>query len=168
MPWPACSYQISITNESQDTVKLMERYWHITNGWVGQAGRLGIQADGQVAGAYLFQTWSSKLVYCCAECACLMCWLAPPQQLPPTAGPFPCCLPCRQGQSQEVRGPGVVGEQPELAPGETFQYQSACPLPTPRGKMKGHFEFYARDEETRQWNRSFLVNIGTFELRSDV
>jgi ApaG protein len=44
-----------------------------------------------------------------------------------------------QGQVQEVRGPGVVGEQPELRPGESFQYQSACPLPTPQGSMEGHY-----------------------------
>ncbi len=77
-------------------------------------------------------------------------------------------MSCRQGQSQEVRGPGVVGEQPELGPGQSFRYQSACPLPTPHGKMRGHFEFYAKDEATQQWRRSFLVNLGTFELRADV
>jgi ApaG protein len=40
---------------------------------------------------------------------------------------------------QEVRGLGVVGQQPLLAPGETFEYTSGCPLPTPVGTMKGTF-----------------------------
>jgi ApaG protein len=41
------------------------------------------------------------------------------------------------GQTQEVRGPGVVGEQPVLAPGESFTYTSGCPLKTPSGVMRG-------------------------------
>lgn len=40
---------------------------------------------------------------------------------------------------QEVRGLGVVGQQPLLAPGETFEYTSGCPLPTPFGTMKGAY-----------------------------
>lgn len=72
-----------------------------------------------------------------------------------------------QGRSQEVKGPGVVGEQPELAPGQSFSYQSACPLPTPKGSMEGHFEFYARDADSGQWRKSFLVKIGQFALRAD-
>lgn len=40
---------------------------------------------------------------------------------------------------QEVRGLGVVGQQPLLAPGETFEYTSGCPLPTPFGTMRGTF-----------------------------
>jgi ApaG protein len=40
---------------------------------------------------------------------------------------------------QEVRGLGVVGQQPLLAPGETFEYTSGCPLPTPHGTMKGSY-----------------------------
>lgn len=43
------------------------------------------------------------------------------------------------GHVEEVRGPGVVGYQPELAPGEAFAYTSACPLPTPIGTMHGEF-----------------------------
>lgn len=68
----------------------------------------------------------------------------------------------------QVKGPGVVGEQPELAPGQSFQYQSCCPLPTPRGMMEGHYEMYAKDDSSGQWRRSFLVKIGPFELRADV
>jgi len=40
---------------------------------------------------------------------------------------------------QEVRGLGVVGQQPLLAPGETFEYTSGCPLPTPIGTMRGTY-----------------------------
>lgn len=41
----------------------------------------------------------------------------------------------------EVRGLGVVGKQPLIAPGEQFEYSSACPLLTPIGTMKGSFHF---------------------------
>ncbi len=44
-----------------------------------------------------------------------------------------------EGVVQTVAGPGVVGEQPRLEPGEAFQYVSACPLDTAVGTMKGHF-----------------------------
>ena len=40
---------------------------------------------------------------------------------------------------QEVRGLGVVGQQPLLAPGETFEYTSGCPLTTPVGTMRGSY-----------------------------
>jgi ApaG protein len=46
---------------------------------------------------------------------------------------------------EEVRGPGVVGEQPRLAPGETFEYTSGCPLPTPFGSMRGTYQCVAED-----------------------
>lgn len=44
------------------------------------------------------------------------------------------------GTEDEVRGPGVVGEQPRLEPGESFQYTSACPLATPFGTMQGSYQ----------------------------
>ncbi len=44
-----------------------------------------------------------------------------------------------QGRIEEVRGPGVVGEQPELNPGDSFQYTSGCPLRTPSGFMAGSY-----------------------------
>ncbi len=44
------------------------------------------------------------------------------------------------GRSEEVRGPGVVGEQPVLSPGESFEYTSFCPLPTPIGSMRGTYQ----------------------------
>jgi ApaG protein len=45
---------------------------------------------------------------------------------------------------EEVKGPGVVGEQPVLQPGETFTYTSGCPLSTPFGMMEGTYQMTAR------------------------
>ena len=44
------------------------------------------------------------------------------------------------GKVEEVRGPGVVGKQPTLAPGESFTYTSGCPLETPFGVMQGTYQ----------------------------
>jgi ApaG protein len=44
------------------------------------------------------------------------------------------------GNTEHVRGPGVVGHQPRLAPGEQFEYTSFCPLPTPVGTMEGTYQ----------------------------
>lgn len=44
-----------------------------------------------------------------------------------------------EGRVEEVRGAGVVGEQPELGPGDSFQYTSGCPLTTPSGIMAGRY-----------------------------
>lgn len=44
------------------------------------------------------------------------------------------------GRVQEVRGPGVVGAQPILAPGQSFEYTSGCPLPTASGIMAGRYQ----------------------------
>jgi ApaG protein len=44
------------------------------------------------------------------------------------------------GHVEEVRGPGVVGKQPILAPGQSFRYTSGCPLPTPFGTMQGTYQ----------------------------
>lgn len=71
------AYQITISNEGEETAQLMSRHWIITDG---------------------------------------------------------------NGEEEEVKGPGVVGEQPELAPGQSFQYTSACPLETPVGSMRGTFQ----------------------------
>ena len=46
---------------------------------------------------------------------------------------------------QEVRGLGVVGKQPLLQPGESFQYTSGCALPTPVGTMRGSYQMAAED-----------------------
>ncbi len=44
------------------------------------------------------------------------------------------------GNIEEVRGPGVVGQQPLLRPGESFEYTSGCPLKTPFGSMQGSYQ----------------------------
>ena len=49
------------------------------------------------------------------------------------------------GHSREVRGPGVVGEQPVLKPGESFRYTSGVPLATPSGIMMGEYEMIRAD-----------------------
>ncbi|MDQ6437619.1 Co2+/Mg2+ efflux protein ApaG [Mesorhizobium sp. LHD-90] len=69
-------YRVTIDNQSDEHVKLLSRYWHITDG---------------------------------------------------------------KGHVEEVQGPGVVGEQPELDPGDSYQYMSGCPLPTPSGIMVGRY-----------------------------
>jgi len=43
------------------------------------------------------------------------------------------------GRVQEVHGKGIVGEQPDIPPGESYRYSSACPLTTPHGYMEGHY-----------------------------
>jgi len=45
-----------------------------------------------------------------------------------------------QGNTEEVRGPGVVGEQPVIVPGGSFSYTSGCPLSTPSGIMVGSYQ----------------------------
>ncbi len=50
-----------------------------------------------------------------------------------------------EGQVQEVRGLGVVGEQPFLQPGATFEYTSGCALATPVGTMRGAYQMTAED-----------------------
>ncbi len=64
------------------------------------------------------------------------------------------------GRLQEVRGPGVVGEQPVLGPGESFEYTSSCPLPTPSGIMVGDYEMSTQDGER------FLARVPAFSLDS--
>lgn len=49
------------------------------------------------------------------------------------------------GKVQEVRGQGVIGEQPRLAPGESFNYTSSCVLPTTIGTMQGSYRMMATD-----------------------
>ena len=49
------------------------------------------------------------------------------------------------GKVDEVRGPGVVGEQPLLEPGDSFQYTSSCVLQTPRGTMHGSYQMVRED-----------------------
>ena len=51
------------------------------------------------------------------------------------------------GHVDEVQGPGVVGEQPVLEPGESFEYTSFCPLKTPMGAMHGTYQMTTRQGE---------------------
>ena len=91
------SYTVTIENNGPETVQLISRYWHITDG------------DGRV---------------------------------------------------QEVRGPGVVGAQPVLAPGQVFQYTSGCPLPTASGFMTGRYQMRSASGE------AFEAEIPAFILES--
>ena len=91
------SYTVTIENRGSETVQLMSRYWHITDG---------------------------------------------------------------QGRVQEVRGPGVVGAQPVLAPGQVFQYTSGCPLPTSSGFMMGRYQMRSASGE------AFEAEIPAFILES--
>ncbi len=52
------------------------------------------------------------------------------------------------GNLEEVQGPGVVGKQPVLAPGASFEYISACPLPTPIGSMQGTYQMVTHEGDT--------------------
>ena len=62
------------------------------------------------------------------------------------------------GHVEEVKGPGVVGEQPVLGPGEAFTYTSGCPLGTPFGKMEGTYQMVSKGGE------HFDINIAPFTL----
>ncbi len=89
------AYCVRIENQGAETVQLLNRYWHITDG---------------------------------------------------------------HGRVQEVRGPGVVGEQPVLAPGESFEYTSGTPLSSPSGIMVGSYEMVGGD------GNRFDVSIPAFSL----
>jgi len=62
------------------------------------------------------------------------------------------------GHTEEVEGPGVVGETPVLPPGTTFEYTSFCPLPTSFGTMEGTYQMRTAAGEL------FEIEIGQFSL----
>ena len=64
------------------------------------------------------------------------------------------------GRLQEVKGPGVVGEEPTLGPGESFEYTSGVPLPTPSGFMAGSYGMVTPAGE------HFDIEIPAFSLDS--
>jgi ApaG protein len=64
------------------------------------------------------------------------------------------------GRVQEVRGAGVVGEEPILAPGESFEYTSGVPLPTPSGFMTGRYGMVTDKGE------NFEIEVPAFSLDS--
>ncbi|MFB2549758.1 Co2+/Mg2+ efflux protein ApaG [Ensifer soli] len=88
-------YRIVIANHSEIAVRLLSRYWHITD---------------------------------------------------------------ENGQVDEVSGPGVIGEQPLLNPGDSYEYSSGCPLDTPSGVMFGRYGMQSADGDT------FEVDIPAFSL----
>ncbi len=65
-----------------------------------------------------------------------------------------------RGTVEEVRGDGVVGEQPRLAPGQSFQYTSGCVLTTPIGTMQGTYRMWGDD------GSYFDAQIAAFSLAS--
>ncbi|MGZ3687719.1 MAG: Co2+/Mg2+ efflux protein ApaG [Bdellovibrionota bacterium] len=64
-----------------------------------------------------------------------------------------------EGTIEEVRGPGVVGKQPKLKPGQKHEYSSFCPLRTPTGNMRGTFQMM------NSLGATFDVRIPLFFLR---
>jgi ApaG protein len=64
------------------------------------------------------------------------------------------------GKLQEVRGPGVVGEEPVLKPGESYEYTSGVPLPTPSGFMVGSYGMITDTGE------HFYIDVPAFSLDS--
>ncbi|MGL4242372.1 MAG: Co2+/Mg2+ efflux protein ApaG, partial [Beijerinckiaceae bacterium] len=65
-----------------------------------------------------------------------------------------------RGQRHEVKGAGVIGEEPIIEPGETYTYTSGCPLDTPDGFMVGTYDMIGDD------GRVFQVQIPAFSLDS--
>ena len=63
-----------------------------------------------------------------------------------------------EGHVEEVRGPGVVGDQPVLRPGESYTYTSGCPLTTAFGFMQGTYQMITADGE------EFDAEVSPFEL----
>src|SRR5690606_4011440 len=66
------------------------------------------------------------------------------------------------GRVEEVRGPGIVGEQPLIEPGDSYAYASGCPLATPSGSMVG--AYFMKDAE----GRMFEVAVPAFLLDAQV
>lgn len=64
------------------------------------------------------------------------------------------------GRQETVRGPGVVGKTPTLAPGQSFEYTSGCPLTTPSGIMSGSYQMQRTDGHMMD------VTIPSFSLDS--
>ncbi|HEY8280415.1 MAG TPA: Co2+/Mg2+ efflux protein ApaG [Bdellovibrionota bacterium] len=65
------------------------------------------------------------------------------------------------GRVEEVKGPGVIGKQPRLKPGDSFTYDSFCPLPTPFGSMRGSYKLMRDNGEF------FEVEVPLFSLVQD-
>ena len=61
---------------------------------------------------------------------------------------------------EEVSGPGVIGQQPLLAPGESFKYSSWCPLKTPMGMMRGTYQMVSTS------GKKFDIEMAPFALKA--
>mmetsp|Transcript_8855 Transcript_8855/g.15338 ORF Transcript_8855/g.15338 Transcript_8855/m.15338 type:complete len:266 (-) Transcript_8855:1169-1966(-) len=73
-----------------------------------------------------------------------------------------------KGHKEEVRGPGVVGQQPVLLPGKSFEYKSICPLKCSKGYMEGAFSFASLDETDGNFKDGVLeVRVGRFKLSTE-
>jgi ApaG protein len=70
-----------------------------------------------------------------------------------------------RGVKQEVRGEGVVGEQPVIEPGDSFDYVSGCPLDTPTGAMEGSYHMVAEDGSTFEATIPRFTLIGPVVLQ---
>lgn len=68
-----------------------------------------------------------------------------------------------RGHTEHVKGPGVIGQQPVIQPGQTYSYSSFCPLPTPTGNMRGRY--FMIDQPTGLTPKEFEVTIPLFFLR---
>lgn len=64
----------------------------------------------------------------------------------------------QNGHVEEVSGPGVIGEQPILDPGDNYEYSSGCPLDTPSGTMVGNYRMARAD------GQELIVSIPAFSL----
>lgn len=65
------------------------------------------------------------------------------------------------GQERHVKGPGVVGAQPTLKPGQAFEYTSGCPLPTEVGTMHGTYQMVTTDGD------EFDAEVAPFSLAQE-
>jgi ApaG protein len=69
------------------------------------------------------------------------------------------------GRIEEIKGPGVIGQQPQLNPGESFEYESFCPLATPTGTMSGTYQMVCLESGDRfnaEIPQFFLVEPGSY------
>lgn len=69
------------------------------------------------------------------------------------------CIIDGDGEERVIEGPGVVGQHPELGPGDSFEYSSFCPMLTAWGTMEGHFTFERNGEP-------FMAQVARFYLVS--
>lgn len=68
------------------------------------------------------------------------------------------------GKTEEIRGPGVVGEEPFLKPGDSYQYTSGCPLATSSGMMSGNYMMQNHAVGNVDEGKLFVIAIPAFSL----